>query len=87
MKAKISKEDFQQLKNVDIREIDPNTVTDIRCVRVDSSLPPAERIQDVVRQMNGNPFVYRCGNILIKTSFAGTQSLQVVLEECLEQSK
>ena len=37
--------------------------------------------------MNGNPFVYRCGGILVKTSFAGTRPLQAVLEDCLEHSK
>ena len=56
-------------------------------IHVDPPLPPAERIQEAARQMKGNPFVYRCGGLLVKTSFAGTRSLQAVLEECLERSK
>lgn len=81
----ITAEEYQKLKDVDIREIDPATVADIRGITVNPDLPPAERLLDVARQMNGNPFVYRCGDLLVKTSFAGTASLQSVLEECLEK--
>ena len=79
----ITAEEYQKLKDVDIREIDPATAADIRGITVNPDLPPAERLLDVARQMNGNPFVYRCGDL--KTSFAGTASLQSVLEECLEK--
>ena len=81
----ITAEEYQKLKDVDIREIDPATAADIRGITVNPDLPPAERLLDVARQMNGNPFVYRCGDLLVKTSFAGTASLQSVLEECLEK--
>ena len=76
----ITAEEYQKLKDVD-----PATAADIRGITVNPDLPPAERLLDVARQMNGNPFVYRCGDLLVKTSFAGTASLQSVLEECLEK--
>ncbi|WP_455582895.1 DUF6870 family protein [Dysosmobacter sp.] len=71
---------------IDIRTIDPQSVPDIRDIHIDTMLPPHERVADMIRQMNGNPFVYRCGNILVKTSFSGTRPLQDILEECLEKS-
>lgn len=83
----VTAEMYEQMKAIDIRSIDPATVSDIRDIHVDPSLPPAERLRDVARQMNGNPFLYRCGGILVKTSFAGTRPLQAVLEDCLEHSK
>ena len=83
----LTAEEYQKLKNTDIRKVDPATVPDIKDVEVDTSLPPAERILDAVRQMNGNPFVFRSGGILVKTSFVGMRSLQAVLEDCLENSK
>lgn len=86
MSQAITAEEYQRLKAVDIRTIDPETVPDIRTVKIDTTLPPAERIRDVARQMNGNPFVYRCGGLLVKTSFSGSRSLQAVLEDCLEHS-
>ena len=83
---KITTEEYQKLKDTDIREVDPSTAPDIKEIRVDTGLPVSERLLDVARQMNGNPFVYRCGDILVKTSFAGSASLQSVLEECLEKT-
>ena len=84
---KVTAEMYEQMKDIDIRSVDPATVLDIRDIRVDPSLPPAERIREAARQMNGNPLLYRCGGILVKTSFAGTRPLQAVLEDCLEHSK
>lgn len=83
---KITAEEYQKLRDTDIREVDPSTAPDIKEIQVDTGLPVSERLLDVARQMNGNPFVYRCGDILVKTSFAGSASLQSVLEECLEKT-
>lgn len=83
----VTAEMYEQMKTIDIRTVDPDTVPDIQDIHVDPSLPPAERIREAARQMKGNPFVYRCGGILVKTSFAGTRPLQTVLEDCLEHSK
>ncbi len=84
---KITAEEYQRLRDTDIREVDISSAPDIRDIRVDRAQPVSERLMDVARQMNGNPFVYRCGDILVKTSFAGAASLQTVLEDCLEHSK
>ena len=87
MRAKITAEQYAQIKETDIRSVDPATVPDIRDIQVNPALPPAERIRAAALQMNGNPFFYRCGGILVKTSFVGTRPLQTVLEDCLEHSK
>ena len=87
MREKITAEQYAEMKETDIRSVDPATVPDIRDIHIDLELPPTERIQEAVRQMNGNPFFYRCGGILVKTSFAGTLPLQTVLEDCLDLSK
>lgn len=84
---KVTAEMYEQMKAIDIRSVDPDTVPNIKDIRVDTTLPPAERIRDVARQMDGNPFLYRYGGLLVKTSFAGTRPLQAVLEDCLEHSK
>ena len=81
------RETYERLKNTDIRTVDPSSVADIRDVRVDLSLPPVERLASVVRQMNGNPFVYRCGDILVKTMFEGKVPLQKMLEDILERRR
>ena len=87
MWEKITEKQYTQMRETDIRSVDPATVPDIRDIQVDPALPPDERIRAAARQMNGNPFLYCCGGILVKTSFAGTLPLQTVLEDCLEHSK
>ncbi len=87
MWEKITEKQYAQMRETDIRSVDLATVPDIRDIQVDPALPPAERVRAAARQMNGNPFLYRCGGILVKTSFAGTLPLQAVLEDCLEHSK
>lgn len=77
--------EYERLRDTDIRTIDPSDAADISEVMIDLDLPPEQRAAELVRQMKGNPFVYRCGDILVKTSFAGTEPLQSILEECLEK--
>jgi len=78
-------ETYERLRDTDIRTVDPLSVVDIRDVQIDVSLPVEERLASMIRQMNENPFVYRCGDILVKTSFTGIAPLQTILEECLEK--
>ena len=85
MDEKMILEEYERLRNTDIRTVAHEDVVDVSKITVDLELPPEQRMVELVRQMNGNPFVYRCGDILVKTSFAGTASLQSVLEECLEK--
>ena len=87
MQELYSVQELERMRNMDIRTIDPATVPEIEDIQIDTDLSPEERIRDMLRQMNGNPFVYRCGDVLVKTSFAGSAPLQAVLEECLEHSK
>lgn len=77
--------EYERLRDTDIRTIDPSDAADISEIMIDLDLPPQQRAAELVRQMKGNPFVYRCGDILVKTSFAGTAPLQSILEECLEK--
>ena len=66
---KLIRETYECLKNTDIRTVDPSSVTDIRDIQVDLSLSVEQRLVSVIQQMNGNPFVYRCEDILVKITF------------------
>ena len=85
MDVKLILAEYERLRDTDIRTIDPSDAADISEVMIDLDLPPEQRAAELVRQMKGNPFVYRCGDILVKTSFAGAAPLQSILEECLEK--
>ncbi len=76
----ISKSRLQQMKQVDVRTVDRDTLMDIRDVQVDRTLPRGQRFVDFLRQI-GNPYCYRCGKAVVKISFADTDA---TLEDRLE---
>ena len=70
----------EEMKAVDIRTVDPETLVDIRDVVIDQDLPKEERIQSFVRQIR-NPYCFRVGEVVVKTTFADTD---VTLDERME---
>ncbi len=69
-----------EMRKMDIRNVDPETLVDIRDVVIDESLPKEERIRSFVKQIK-NPYVFRYGDYVVKTTFAEHGP---TLEECLE---
>jgi len=63
------------------KPININDLADIRDVEIDSSLPVEEKKRSYLRQIK-NPHLYRCGNIIVRVSFANTGA---TLEDRLKQ--
>ena len=61
--------------------IDINELADIRDVEIDPSLPQEERMKSYLRQIK-NPRLYRCGDTVVRVSFADTD---VTFEDRLVQ--
>lgn len=70
----------EEMKVVDIRTVDRDTLVDIKNVKIDRSLPFEERVRSFVEQIK-NPYCFRCGDVVVKTSFLDTD---VTLEDCVE---
>jgi hypothetical protein len=70
----------EEMKNVDVRTVSRDDLVDIRDVHIDRSLTKDERIRSFVQQIR-NPYCFKCGNVVVKTSFADTD---VTLEERME---
>jgi len=71
---------IEQLKNVDIRTVDPSTLIDLRDVRINPDLTKEERLIDFIVQIK-NPYCYKHGKAIIKVGFADTEA---TLEDRLE---
>ena len=72
--------DFEAMRAADIRTADPAALVDIRDVKVNTTLPQRERVFDFIRQVR-NPYLYKCGKMVVKVSFAETEA---TLEDKLE---
>ena len=72
--------DFKQMRNVDVRTVERESLADISKIHIDTRMPREQRLADFVRQI-GNTYCYRCGKVVVKVSFAETNA---TLEDRLE---
>ena len=71
---------IEELKSVDIRTVDPDTLVDLRDVVINPELTRDERLIDFIKQIK-NPYCYKHGKAIIKVSHADTEA---TLEDRLE---
>ena len=71
---------LEEMKAVDVRTGKREDLVDIRDVHIDRSLPKEERIKSFIRQIK-NPYVFKCGDIFVKTTFSDTEE---TLEDRME---
>lgn len=76
---KITAENLELMKNIDIHTVDRETLKDIRDVQIDISLSKAERMESFAKQIR-NPYLFKFGEVTVKLSFADTD---VTLEDRL----
>ena len=69
-----------EMKSIDIRTVNREELVDIRDVIIDRTLSKEERVRSFVQQIK-NPYCFRCGDVIVKTSFANTET---TLEDCVE---
>jgi predicted esterase YcpF (UPF0227 family) len=71
--------DIEELKNVDIRTVNADTLVDIREVVINKDLTGIERMTDFIRQIK-NPYCYKYKKAVIKVEHIDTE---VTLEDRL----
>lgn len=71
---------IEELMQVDVRTVDPETLVDIRTVKIDKALPVEERQREFVRQI-GNPFCFKVGKVAVGVGFAENGP---TFEQCME---
>lgn len=70
---------LKEMRDVDVRTVDRNTLVQRSMVKVDPKKSKAERIKDYVEQM-GNPYCYLEGRTVVKISFSNTDR---TIEDCI----
>lgn len=72
---------IEDMKNVDVRTVDRDSLVDINEIEIDDSLPPKERAAEFLRQIK-NPYCFRVGNVVVKNIYSDDGvSLQERFEE------
>jgi hypothetical protein len=72
---------LEQMKSVDIRTVDPDTVIDAKDINININLPVPERMADYARQ-SINPYILKVGKILVKLGYSDTTD---TADDCFER--
>ena len=64
MDIDLSQLDLETLKQVDVREVDLDSLVDIREIKLDQNLPRTQRIVEFIQQVK-NPYCFRVGNVAV----------------------
>jgi adenosine deaminase len=70
----------EEMKAVDIRTVNPEELVDITKLSIDKSLTGDERKAEFIRKVK-NPYCYRVGNIIVKSSYSGDATLTERFQE------
>ncbi len=65
---KLTREKLAEMEAVDIRTADISTLTDLRDIEIDPSLPVEKKLEDFAEQTN-NVYVNRIGDYIVKVRF------------------
>lgn len=75
----ITKKIIDEMKDTDVRTVDPDTLVDLDNVHIKEELPLKERIEDYIEQIK-NPYCYKSHGMIVKIGFAEKSKL----EDCLK---
>jgi len=73
--------DFEAMRNIDIRAVDPDTLADIRDIKIDPNLPLREKALDYLMQSNGNAYFFKYDGVIVKISHS---QAGISISECVE---
>ena len=72
---------FEEMKTIDVRTVDPETLVDVTGIVIDESLSEEERKAEYLRQVK-NPYCFRVGDVVVKNVYSNDG---VTLQERFEQ--
>ena len=64
----LSTKQLDDMSRIEIAEIDRNSLVDLSSVHIDTSLPAGERMSNYLQQVK-NPYLFRCGNMVVRVLF------------------
>lgn len=77
-------EHLDEMKNVDIRTVEKDSLVDIKDVELDTTLSRRECILDFIRQIK-NPYCYLDDGVIVKLSFSKGKSMEELIKSSAAQ--
>ena len=76
---------LQGMRDMDIREVDPDDLADLGEIQINNSVSVSERIASLLQQTK-NPYCFKYNGMIVKLSFAGKKPLEECLADCFAVS-
>lgn len=67
----VTLQDLEKMRLIDPLTVNRDELTDVGAVEINTELPKEERILNYITQIN-NPYLCKCGNLVIKSEFTET---------------
>lgn len=74
------------LQNAEIGSVAKEKLTDLRCVKIDTSAALGERVGDYAAKV-ANPYLFKVGDIGVKLRFNGEKSFAAALSAAMENGR
>jgi len=58
-----------EMKNIDVRTVDPETLVDVTTINIPEGLSKEERVAEFLRQVK-NPYCFRVGDMIVKNVYS-----------------
>ncbi|MDD6515329.1 MAG: hypothetical protein PUG45_07875 [bacterium] len=72
---------LEEMKAVDVRTVDPETLVDVTTIKIDENLSKEERKAEYLKQVK-NPYCFRIGAVVVKNVYSNDG---VTLQDRFEQ--
>ena len=60
---------LEEMKAVDVRTVDPETLIDVTTIKIDENLSKEERKAEYLKQVK-NPYCFRVGDVVVKNVYS-----------------
>lgn len=71
---------LEEMRAVNIRTVEPESLVDITQIHIDDNLEGGERVEEFIRQVK-NPYCYKVGKMIVKSSYSESATLMERFQE------
>ena len=80
--AFLSTEELEEMRRIDPRTVDKDTLVEIAGIDIDTTLPREERMESFIKQVK-NPYCYLDHGVVVKIAFSGYKTMEEVLKDAV----
>lgn len=71
---------LDEMRAVDIRTVNPESLVDITQIHIDENLEGEKRVEEFIRQVK-NPYCFKVGKMIVKSSYSEGSTLTERFQE------